>query len=384
MADVISDENDELNDDNVDYSNNLEYQKLLRKNLMERMEMQERSNQADMIFEPQARKADADTRTRYGLIDVIGRAAAQAGSINGKIADTSALTDNTKYMMQGLDEDVASEKQDKMSRNKLNEYLMGKLLNQEGQVARAQTEQEKMRNEQAMQAKKDRDEAARLAQEKANKDREFALKEKELTLKNQEGPGGKKLTQVPGSVAAELGQFDSATAMADDAFASYMAKASQSGSSLKAQFPGTSANQYEKERNVAAQAIGTILEGGKLTDHDYERYKAMLPAATDTNQIAQTKISAIKNLILQKRKGKIDGLAQTGFDVSNVPLREPTGFSGQAPQPGQAIAAPPAKPKLTPDQKAQQIAQAIKYLQDNPTAEDAPAVREKLKRLKVL
>lgn len=48
MADVISDENDELNDDNVDYSNNLEYQKLLRKNLMERMEMQERSNQAEI------------------------------------------------------------------------------------------------------------------------------------------------------------------------------------------------------------------------------------------------------------------------------------------------------------------------------------------------
>jgi hypothetical protein len=339
--------------------------------LIDRMNAEERGMQADQVLGKEARSSESDLRRRLGLMDVLNRSAAQAGSIGGKIADTSAITDNTARAIEGQQQDVNWMDKDRASRENLNKYLMGKLLDQEGQVSAGRMKQAELQSDVEKEARREAQRKEELAQANKFKNAELGLKKQELAQKGTEKKSG---TQVPGSVAAELGQFDSAVAMADDAMKSYMEKASSPGSSVKSWLPGSDANQYEKERDVTAQAIGTILEGGKLTEQDYDRYKAMLPSPIDTNQIAQTKITAIKNLIEQRRKGKIQGLAQTGFDVSGVQQREPTGFAKAGAGGGIMPEAVASTPKITP-----QDAQALRWAQEHQDDPRAKAIFDRLK-----
>jgi hypothetical protein len=349
----------------VNFGDDAAYQAELRKRLIDRMNAEERGMQADQVLGKEARSSESDLRRRLGLMDVLNRSAAQAGSIGGKIADTSAITDNTARAIEGQQQDVNWMDKDRASREQLNKYLMGKLLDQEGRVSSAKLQRGKLEQEAEEAANRNKLERDKLAQEAAIEKAKLAAASSKT---KKEG------TQVPGSVAAELGQFDSAVAMADDAMKSYMEKASSPGSSVKSWLPGSDANQYEKERNVTAQAIGTILEGGKLTEQDYDRYKAMLPSPSDTNQIAQTKVTAIKNLIEQRRKGKIQGLAQTGFDVSGVQQREPTGFAKAGAGGGIMPEAVASTPKITP-----QDAQALRWAQEHQDDPRAKAIFDRLK-----
>lgn len=153
-----------------------------------------------------------------------------------------------------------------------------------------------------------------------------------------------KLNKVTSQTAQEIGSFDAAVDMANQLEAKYNQLASSGGSGLKSFIPGSDANKYEKNRDYAAQTIGVILEKGKLTDRDYDRYRAMLPGPTDTNTIAAEKMMALKNLITAKKRGEIGGLEQSGFQTAGfapTPTDIQTSIGKKKPDTsGEAIAAP--------------------------------------------
>lgn len=58
---------------------------------------------------------------------------------------------------------------------------------------------------------------------------------------------------------------------------------------------------YQNQLNVAAQIIGGILEGGKLTDPDYARYQRMMPGPGDSGERQESKIKAVWELLQLKK-----------------------------------------------------------------------------------
>lgn len=307
---------------------------IINAKLLKRLDDYENSLAADVEKSDKARKRSNAVARDLALNEALARGSSQIGTIAGQQADTSAVSGITSRLLDAQKQDIGLQDKQKTERDRLNQYLTGKMLEQKQSMDKLDLS----RNEQAAKAQAEKDKQSFIAAEnEKNRKAKAALEAMATSAKKKEG------AQVPGSVAADLGQFDSALAMADDAKKSYDAKASQAGSRVIAYIPGSEANQYEKERDVTAQAIGTILEGGKLTEPDYARYKAMLPSPSDTNSVADAKIAALKNLIEQKRKGKVEGLAQTGFDVSKVQRKEPEGFKKAAPPSGAIAAGKPKK-----------------------------------------
>jgi hypothetical protein len=159
----------------------------------------------------------------------------------------------------------------------------------------------------------------------------------------------KPAQSIPGGTAKEVGEYDAAMNMASLVETRYLGGAADPGASAKQFIPASNASQYNKERRVAAQTIGTILEGGKLTDPDFGRYYDMLPDPSDSNETASKKMAMIKQLIVYKRQGALSGLKNAGFDTnkfdaSNVDTASkiPPGLSGTA------LASPGPSPTPTP------------------------------------
>lgn len=148
-----------------------------------------------------------------------------------------------------------------------------------------------------------------------------------------------KQPTVPAGEASQVGELSAATKMADDLWKEWESKASAPGSGLLSKVPGTDAAQYPDAQKAAAQSIGTILEGGKLTDADLAKYMALVPTPSDGAERARAKIDRLKRMIEEKKAAKVKGLGQAGYKVG--------GFDAGAPD-----AAPPAAGGLSPEQKA--------------------------------
>jgi len=85
-------------------------------------------------------------------------------------------------------------------------------------------------------------------------------------------------------------------------------------------------NPYNKDAQtlnaqlkVAAQKIGTYLEGGKLAEGDIKRYQSMLPALSDTPDVAANKIEVLKRLIAQKQESDNASLSGSGYNTAGLP-----------------------------------------------------------------
>lgn len=149
-----------------------------------------------------------------------------------------------------------------------------------------------------------------------------------------------KQPTVPAGEASQVGELSAATKMTDDLWKEWESKASGMGSGLLSKVPGTDAAQYTDAQRAGAQTIGTILEGGKLTDADLAKYMALVPTASDSRERARAKIDRLKRMIDEKKNAKVKGLGQAGYKVG--------GFDAATPPPE---AAAPAGP-LTPAQRA--------------------------------
>ncbi len=69
-------------------------------------------------------------------------------------------------------------------------------------------------------------------------------------------------------------------------------------------------------------ARGVFREVGVLTDEDIKRYKALLPAPTDTQEVRKRKIGQLRERISEGKKQMVSALRSAGRDVSGFGSKE--------------------------------------------------------------
>jgi hypothetical protein len=146
---------------------------------------------------------------------------------------------------------------------------------------------------------------------------ENALREIALRGKAKASADAAGLKQLPATVVVEGGDSRAAMESADKLLESFKKKTNfVSG---VAQFlPGTDATMYQDERKVAAQVIGRLLEGGKLSDADLPRYVEMLPSPGDGAKRAKNKIDAIKAMVRTKLRADERALRGSGYNTRGI------------------------------------------------------------------
>lgn len=157
---------------------------------------------------------------------------------------------------------------------------------------------------------------ANMAHQKAMQD----LKKQELALKGTEKKTGK---QLPASVGSNVAEFDAAEKsikMIDEKFGE---KASGKLAPIAEWLPGTDASSYDDDRKAAAQDIGRIMEGGKLTEEDFQRYYDMLPDPTDSDERAANKINTLSKMMVDKKQSIVQGLSDAGYNTSKFKMTDP-------------------------------------------------------------
>lgn len=77
-----------------------------------------------------------------------------------------------------------------------------------------------------------------------------------------------------------------------------------------------------------AQVIGSYLEGGKLTDTDFQKYTKMLPTVGDPPEVAAAKSSQLQNLINQRQEQQKIAYQQAGYRSEDLGESKPD-LSGQ-------------------------------------------------------
>jgi hypothetical protein len=155
------------------------------------------------------------------------------------------------------------------------------------------------------------DEASMRAAQFGLEKQKLGLQAMELGLKTA---GGKAPPQLPAGEAVKVGELDAALGMLKDVGEAHSKLGT--GSSFAQWIGGTKSAQYRDQMKVAAQVIGGILEGGKLTDPDYARYLEMMPKAGDFSPTAMNKVRSVAALLQRKRDGSLAALGSAGYDTS--------------------------------------------------------------------
>ena len=204
----------------------------------------------------------------------------------------------------------------------------------ESDAVRQAFEQKKAELMQQIQAKKAEEEARRFNLNYAQKDRDIAsqaksrqayadammgLKKEGLDLQRQKlesanGIGGLG-KPISGELASKISGYDAADTIINDLEKDYDEKASGKGSWLMSQLPGTDANSYKSALRPKIQALGTALEGGKLTDADFSKYEAMIPGPGTFPDQKTAMIKALRDSLKAKRDAEANTLQGAGYRV---------------------------------------------------------------------
>lgn len=154
---------------------------------------------------------------------------------------------------------------------------------------------------------------AKEAREDRTDRQDIALRERQVALAEREAQSGGTGKILTSAKAAELGQFESAEGALDEIKLKFDKLGP--GAALTQFLPATDASRFETNRVATAQTIGTILEGGKLTDPDFEKYLNLMPEQSDSKNTALYKINTVKKMIELSKSGQLKSLQQAGFDV---------------------------------------------------------------------
>lgn len=91
------------------------------------------------------------------------------------------------------------------------------------------------------------------------------------------------------------------------------------GSAISSAFPGTDADLVGQEAMLAAQVMGVGLEGGKLSDKEFDRYlRDFVPGPSDNDAQAENKRKNFAAYAQSKRKAFLDVARAAGHDVSTL------------------------------------------------------------------
>jgi hypothetical protein len=105
----------------------------------------------------------------------------------------------------------------------------------------------------------------------------------------------------------------------------------------------TDVMEFNSNMKGVAQLVGKFLEGGKMTDNDRIHYQTMMPAITDTPEVARRKVEGLRQKVLMKQQNDMKALSQQGYDTRGLAAEEkPSVAIPTKPQQpsGTAIAAP--------------------------------------------
>jgi len=80
--------------------------------------------------------------------------------------------------------------------------------------------------------------------------------------------------------------------------------------------PNTDASQYKANLRQKAQLIGKALEGGKLTDVDYEKYIKFLPQIGDTEETAKGRVEELRKTMVSSYQNRVKTFGEAGYKVS--------------------------------------------------------------------
>ena len=137
-----------------------------------------------------------------------------------------------------------------------------------------------------------------------------------LAAAQMKAHGERKGKTIGTADVRSIGEMEAADKMLVDLATIHTEKASGPLGGISQYAPGTSEKEYNDTRSVAAQTIGGIIEGGKLTESDFDRYYDMLPSPGDSDRRAKNKIDQIRKLLSAKRKGGIAAFEKAGYDAS--------------------------------------------------------------------
>lgn len=128
---------------------------------------------------------------------------------------------------------------------------------------------------------------------------------------------------LPAETATKLGDLQALPQMLQDLDTAWSEKTGWA-SFLTKHIPGTPSKQYEDQAAATAQAIGTAMEGGKLSDFDKQFYRSLLPESDDSQGRKDNKISFLSRMQEQKAAAMQSSLGQSGYRVplSNRQLAE--------------------------------------------------------------
>lgn len=318
-----------------------------------------------------ARKAAANQSRMANIGSALeGMARAKGVARGGKGVDQSFYKELGKSQDSAVDASISDRK------DAIKKYLMDKKTESQGEQREydrgRDTASDQYRQDKLESTRQNRESRDRNAEEWRNKnyeqrDKQFTATNKRqneaAALRVKEGIEGKNLTA---GATTEIGTLDSADALIEDLRGDYKKGASDYGSGLISMLPGsTDAKNYDQSRKQKAQIIGGILEGGKLTNEDFERYYKMMPSPWDTDHQAENKLNELKQTLALKRKGMVDTLGGAGFNVSGVQPKDEKPKS--EPFPGRNDGA------LSPQDK-----EAISWAKANPDDPRAAKIFERL------
>lgn len=135
-------------------------------------------------------------------------------------------------------------------------------------------------------------------------------------------PSPKKLRELPAQQVEALSGIDVAVKELTDLTAAYK-KAGLGGFTgfAKSQLglaSSDAAKLYEASASPVRQAIGVILEGGKLAEGDIKRYLDMMPKPGDSDAVADQKLQSLSRVLGRIKDAKIKTFGQAGFDVGTM------------------------------------------------------------------
>lgn len=301
-----------------------------KKNLDQYLEMEKKAR---------SRQADED------FISSLSKASAGFGAIGGVKPESSYVASNS----YGQEADRAS---------KLQQFLMGEaskrgLKEQDIAAKKEETEAEtkrqlglvdyKMGLEKGVYGDKFKNEQSLLAQKLAGEERLAKLKaENEKNIASMKSQDGKAVSP---SDIRQFGEGRTAVGVLDQLEVDLSAN-----KDLVGPFAGrlgglnpydTRAQTLRSQAKAAAQQIGKYMEGGVLRAEDIPKYEAMLPQMSDTPEVAQAKLSQVRNLLQRKIDTENTALAEQGYKTGGLSAPDSTGFKPSiSPAPGSATASP--------------------------------------------
>ncbi len=85
------------------------------------------------------------------------------------------------------------------------------------------------------------------------------------------------------------------------------------GKKISGYTPNTDVSNYKTNLEQKAQLIGKALEGGKLTDVDFEKYIDFLPQPGDTEERARSRVKNLKDALEKKYAQRVTTFGEAGY-----------------------------------------------------------------------